>query len=168
MWAAKLSQRNRCPVDAAEMKAHQGKGVEPQQVNTPDDDFQVIGEPLYGGKGKSSGLIYNHCDCPPLDTRDHAGGQPSPSTITDTAFSADPETTAYAGLNQPRLQSSNRVVLGEAKSRCAATTKNADRRYGPNKRSYPHGHNIRDWWIPSHLLITPHAALIETPCAQMG
>ena len=43
--------------DAAEMKAHQGKGVEPQQVNTPDDDFQVIGEPLYGGKGKSSGLI---------------------------------------------------------------------------------------------------------------
>ena len=31
MWAAKLShQRNRCPVDAAEMKAHQGEGVEPQ------------------------------------------------------------------------------------------------------------------------------------------
>jgi hypothetical protein len=115
MWAAKLSQRNRCPVNGAKMKARQGKGVEPQRVNTPDDDLQVIGEPLYGGKGKSSGLIYNHCDCPPLDTRDHAGGQPSPSTITDTAFSADPETTAYAGLNQPRLQSSNSVVLGEAK-----------------------------------------------------
>ena len=29
--------------------------------------------------------------------------------------SADPETAAYAGLNQPRLQSSNSVVLGEAK-----------------------------------------------------
>ena len=54
------------------------------------------------------GLIYNYCDFPPVDTRDHAGGQPSPSTITDTAFSANPETAAYAGLNQPRLQSSNR------------------------------------------------------------
>jgi hypothetical protein len=115
MWAAKLSQRNRCPVDAAEMKAHRGKGVEPQRVNTPDDDFQIIGKPLYGCKGKSSGLIYDHCDCPPLDTRDHAGGQPSPSTITDTAFSADPKTTVYAGLNQLRLQLSNSVVLGKAK-----------------------------------------------------
>ena len=108
MWAAKLSQRNRCPVDAAEMKAHQGKGLEPQQVNTPDNEFQVIGEPLYGGKGKSSGLVYNHCGLPPLDTRDHAGGQPRPRTITDTAFRADLETAAYAGLNQPRLQSSNK------------------------------------------------------------
>ena len=115
MWAEKLSQRNRCPVDAAEMKAHQGKGVEPQRVNIPDEDFQVKGEPLYGGKGKRSGLIYNHCDFHPLDTHKHAGGQPSPSTITDTAFSEVSETTAYAGLNQPRLQSSNSVVLGEAK-----------------------------------------------------
>ena len=29
VWAAKLAQRNRCPVDAAETKA-QGNGVEPQ------------------------------------------------------------------------------------------------------------------------------------------
>ena len=97
------------------MKAHQGKGLEPQRVNTPDNEFQVIGEPLYGGKGKSSGLMYNHCGLPPLDTRDHAGGQPSPRTITDTAFRADLETAAYAGLNQPRLQSSNSMVLGKAK-----------------------------------------------------
>ena len=104
MWAAKLSQRNRCPVDAVEMKAHQGKGVVPQRVNITDEDFQVKGKPLYGGKGKRSGLIYNHCDFLPLDTRDHVGGQPSPSTITDTVLSDDPETEAYAGLNQPRLQ----------------------------------------------------------------
>ncbi len=115
VWAAKLSQRNHCPVDAAEMKA-QGKGVEPQRVTITDDDFQVKGEPLYGGKDKRSGLIYNYCDILPLDTHDHAGGQPSPSTITDTARSDDLETTAYAGLNQPRLQSSNSVVLGEAKN----------------------------------------------------
>jgi hypothetical protein len=116
MWAAKLSQRNCCPVDAVEMKAHQGKGVVPQRVNKTDEDFQVKGKPLYGGKGKRSGLIYNHCDFLPLDTRDHAGGQPSPSTITDTALSDNPETEAYAGLNQPRLQLSNSVVLGKAKN----------------------------------------------------
>ena len=78
MWAAKLSQRNRCPVDAAEMKAHQGKGAEPPQVNIPDDDFQIIGEPLYGGKGKRSGLIYNQCDFPLSDTCDHGGGATKP------------------------------------------------------------------------------------------
>ncbi len=37
MWAAKLSQRNRCPVDAAEMKAHQGKGAEPKQVDVSNE-----------------------------------------------------------------------------------------------------------------------------------
>ena len=78
MWAAKLSQWNRCPVDVVEMKAHQGKEVEPQKVNIPDEDFQIVGEPLYGGKGKPSGLIYNHCDFPPLDTRDHTGGATKP------------------------------------------------------------------------------------------
>ena len=39
MWAEKLSQRNWCPVDVAEMKAHQGKGVEPQQVDISDKEF---------------------------------------------------------------------------------------------------------------------------------
>ena len=116
VWAAKLSQRNRCPVDAAEMKAHQGKRVEPQKVNIPDEDFQIIGEPLYGGKGKRSGLTNNQCDFQPLDTRDHAGGQPSPSTIRNIEISAKPERAAYAGLNQPKLQSSNSIVLGEAKN----------------------------------------------------
>ncbi len=115
MWATKLSQRNQCPVDAAKMKAHHGKGVEPQRVTTPGDDFQVIDEPLYGGKGKNSGLIYIHCDCNPVDTGNHAGGQPSPGTSTDTASNVDPETPAYAGLDQPRLQLSNSVVLGDAK-----------------------------------------------------
>ena len=115
MWAAKLSRRNRCPVDAAEIQAYQGKGVEPQNVNIPDEDFQIVGEPLYGGKGKRSGLIYNQCDFPPLDTRDHAGGQPSPSTIMDIEINSHPEREAYAGLNQPKLQSSNNIVLGEAK-----------------------------------------------------
>ena len=44
------------------------------------------------------------------------GGQPSSGTIADAARGEDLETTAYAGLDQPRLFSSNSVVLGEAKS----------------------------------------------------
>ena len=128
MWAAKLSQRNRCPVDAAEMKAHQGKGVEPQQVNTPDDDFQVIGEPLYGGKGKSSGLIYNHCDCPPLDTRDHAGGNQAQVPLWTQRLVPTPKHRCMLASTN---QGSNRPTawfLATPKSRCAARTSNADRR----------------------------------------
>ena len=129
VWAAKLSQRNRCPVDAAEMKA-QGKGVEPQRVKITDDDFQVKGAPLYGGKDKRSGLIYNYCDILPLDTHDHVGGQPSQSTITDTARSDDLETMACAGLNQPRLQSSNSVVLSEAKNQMCCENKQCRQCWG--------------------------------------
>ena len=73
VWAAKLAQPNHCPVNAAETKS-QGNGVEPQRVTKPDNDFQVKGEPLYRGKGKRSGLTYNHCDIDPPDTCNHAGG----------------------------------------------------------------------------------------------
>ena len=74
------------------------------------------GEPLYGGKGKRSGLTYNHCDIDPPDTCNHAGGQPSSGTFADTASGEDLETTVYAGLDQPQLLASNSVVLGEAKN----------------------------------------------------
>ncbi len=73
IWVAKLAQRNCCPVNAAEMKA-QDNEVAPQQVTEPDNDFQVKEEPLYGGKGKRSGLTYNHCDIVPPNTCNHAGG----------------------------------------------------------------------------------------------
>ena len=116
MWAAKLSQRNRCPVDAYKMKA-QGNGVEPQQVTKPEDDIQVKGKPLYGGKGKRSGLTYNNCDIVPPDTCNHAGGQPSSGIIVTAAHGDDLETTAYAGLDQPQLLLSNSVVLGKAKNK---------------------------------------------------
>ena len=108
-------QRNRCLVDAAETKA-QGNGVDPHRVTKPDNDFQVKGEPLYGGKGKRSGLTCSHCDIDPPDTCNHAGGQLSSGTIEDTASSENLETTAYAGLDQPRLLASNSVVLDEAKN----------------------------------------------------
>ena len=43
------------------------------------------------------------------------GKQTIPMTSTDIACRAGPKTVDYAGLNQPRLQSSNSVVLGEDK-----------------------------------------------------
>ena len=167
VWAAKLSQRNRCPVDAAEMKAHQGKRVEPQKVNIPDEDFQIVGEPLYGGKGKRSGLTNNQCDFQPLDTRDHAGGQPSPSTIRNIEISAEPEKAAYAGLNQPKLQSSNSIVLGEAKNQMRRENKHRRQAFRAEQPIISPWTQIKDWGKPSHLRITQHAPLITTSCAQM-
>ena len=145
MWAAKLSQRNRCPVDAAEMKAHQGKGAEPKRVNVSNEEFQISGELLYGGQGKRSGLIYDQCDSHPLETHDHVGNKETmPSTITDTACLADSETVVYAGLNQPRLQSSNNVVLGEDKKQMRRENKQRRQALRAEQRSYHHGHNTKD------------------------
>ena len=74
------------------------------------------GEPLYGEKGKHSGLTYNHCDIDPPDTCNHTRGHPSSGTFADAASKEDLETTVYSGLNQPRLLASNSVALGEAKN----------------------------------------------------
>jgi hypothetical protein len=81
-WAAKLNRRNCCPVDAAETMA-QGKGAEPKRVTIRDKQFRVTGEPLYGGKGKRSSLIYNHCDSDSI-MHDHAGSHPRPGIMNDT------------------------------------------------------------------------------------
>ncbi len=61
-WAAKLEQQTRCPIDAAEAT---GKGpgvVEPPHTMSNKRVFKLTGEPLYGGKGKRSGLTSNNCD----------------------------------------------------------------------------------------------------------
>jgi hypothetical protein len=92
----------------------QGKGVEPEQVTIPDIQFRVTGEPLYGGKGKCSSLIYNHCDSVST-VHDHVGGHPRPGITNDTPLTGIPGTETYAGLNQLLLVSDS-VVLGEAKT----------------------------------------------------
>jgi hypothetical protein len=167
VWAAKLAQRNCCPVDAAKTKA-QGNRVEPQRVTTLDDDFQVKGEPLYGGKGKRSGLTYNHCDIDPPDTCNHAGGQPSSGTIADPASGENLETTAYAGLDQPRLLSSNSVVLGEAKSQMRRENKQRRqvlRAKQPLISPWTQHQGLMDTITPTdHTACPPH----RNPCAQMG
>jgi hypothetical protein len=111
-WAAKLDRKNCCPVNAVETMA-QGKGVEPKQA-TPDKQFRLTGEPLHGGKGKHSGLIYNHCDIVST-VHDHAGGHPRPGITNNTLLMGIPGTGTYAGLNQ-LLLASDSVVLGEDKT----------------------------------------------------
>ncbi len=97
-WAAKIEQQNCCHVNAAETTA-QGKGVELPQATIPDKQFKLMGEPLYGGKGKRNGLIYNHFDIVPT-VHDHTGGQPRPGEINNTPLTGNPGTGPYAGLNQ--------------------------------------------------------------------
>jgi hypothetical protein len=98
-WAAKIKQQNCCLVNAAETMA-EGKGVEPPQAMIPDKQFKLMGEPLYGGKGKRSSLIYNHCDLVP-PVHDHAGGHPRPGKLNNTTLMGNPGTGTYVGLNQP-------------------------------------------------------------------
>ncbi len=93
-WAAKMDKKNWCPVDAAEMMA-QGKGAKPQQATIPVKQFKLRGEPLYGGKGKRSGPIYNHCDTVST-VHDHGGGHPRPGKVNDThTFDGQPRVTRH-------------------------------------------------------------------------
>jgi hypothetical protein len=88
-------------------------GGAPMSYNTRQT-IQVDREPLYGGKGKCSGLIYNHCDIVPT-IHDHAGGHPRPGKMNGTPLTVNPGTGIYVGLNQPLLASDS-VVLGEDKT----------------------------------------------------
>ncbi len=77
-----------------------------------------MGEPLYRGKGKCSGLTNNRCNIVPT-VHGHAEGHPRQWKMNDTPLTDTPETGLYAGLNQLHLLTSNSVVLGEDKHRCA-------------------------------------------------
>jgi hypothetical protein len=87
-------------------------GVEPPHTTAEDKQFKLTREPLYGGKGKHSGLTINHCDSEPRfcdHAEDHTRWEP-----TDDAWMAERE--PFAGLRQPRLLATDTVVLGEDKT----------------------------------------------------
>jgi hypothetical protein len=113
-WAAKLDQQNQCPIDAVD-KMNKGTGVEPPRTtNTATENFMLKGEPLYGGKGKSSDLTSNHSDTVPLITV-HAGDQPMIGNEPDIALTNSIDVEGYAGLAQPCLCTTQTVILGEDK-----------------------------------------------------
>jgi hypothetical protein len=165
-WAAKIEQRNCCPVNGVETMA-QGKGVEPPRATILDKQFKLTGEPLYGGKGKHSGLIYNHCDIVPT-VHVHAGGQPRPGEMNNTPLMGNPGTGTYAGLNQ-LLLASDSVVLREDKTQMRR--KNMQRRQTLQVEQLL----ISPWTgyqrMMENLDPTNHANCpppIKIPCAQLG
>jgi hypothetical protein len=110
-WAAKIDKRQTCSIYALEAK-EKGRGVKPPRIMVDDKQFILTGEPLYGGKGKRSGLTSNHCDSAPI-VCDHVGEQPRPEEKDDEQV---PKTELYPGLNQPRLIATDNVVPGEDKA----------------------------------------------------
>ncbi len=78
------------------------------------ENFTLKGEPLYGGKGKSSDLTSNHCDTVSLVTV-HAGDQPMIGNEPNIALTNPIDVEGYAGLAQPPLHATQTVVLGEDK-----------------------------------------------------
>jgi hypothetical protein len=94
---------------------NKGTGVEPPRTtNTATENFTLKGEPLYGGKGKSSDLTSNHCDTVSLVTV-HAGDQPTIGNEPDIALTNPIDVEGYAGLAQPCLRATQTIVLGEDK-----------------------------------------------------
>jgi hypothetical protein len=144
----------------------QGKGVEPKQATIPDKQFRLTGEPLYGGKGKRSNLIYNHCDIVST-VHDHVGGHLRPGNMSDTPLMGNPGTGTYAGLNQPFLASDS-VVLREDKTQMGH--KNKQWRQALQAKQPL----ISPWtWyqgMGETLHPTNHTACppIKIPCAQQG
>ncbi len=93
-------------------KPEKGTGVEPQHTTAEDKQFKLTGETLYGGKGKRSSLIINHCDSEPHfcdHAEDHTRREP-----TEDARMAERE--PFTGLKQPRLLATDTIVLGEDKT----------------------------------------------------
>jgi hypothetical protein len=97
-------------------------GVEPPRIKVAEKQFKYTGEPPYGGKGKRSGLTNNHCDIVPT-LRDHAGEYPRPEEMNNTPLMNHQELELYVGLNQPRLLTTDSVVLGEDKTQMRQESK---------------------------------------------
>jgi hypothetical protein len=94
---------------------NKGTGVEPPRTtNTATENFTLKGEPLYGGKGKSSDLTSNNCDTVSLITV-HAGDQPTIGNDPDIALTNPIDVEGYTGLAQPCLHATRTVILGEDK-----------------------------------------------------
>jgi hypothetical protein len=110
-WAAKMEKQHRCSIDAAEVMEN-GTGVEPPRTIAEDKQFKLTGEPLYGGKGKHSGLTTNQYDDSEPCVFDHAEDHTWLETLKDTLMA---EQEPYAGLKQPCLLATDTVVLGEGK-----------------------------------------------------
>ncbi len=164
-WAAKIQQWNHCSVNAAETTA-QGKGLEPPQATIPNKQFKLTGEPQYRGKGKRSGLLYNHCDIV-SPVHDHAGGHRRPGKMNDTPLTGNPGMRTYAGLDHLIL-ASNSVVLGEDKMQMRRKNKQqqqALRAEQPLICTWTQYQGMMETLSPTNHATCPP---VKIPCAQQG
>jgi hypothetical protein len=115
-WVAKLERRNRCSLDAAEA-TDTGPGVEPprttKRTTTEGRIFKYTGEPLYGGKGKHSGLTSNDCDSDLGAVCNDAEDILQLEKKDDNPVSIGHK---FEGLQQPRLLVTNSVIRGKDKT----------------------------------------------------
>jgi hypothetical protein len=112
-WAAKLERQTRCPIDTAKAT---GKGpivVEPPRTTSNERVFKLTGEPLYGGKGKHSGLTSNGRDTALSGVCIDAEDISQPDKHDDNQVLIGNE---FKGLQQPCLQGTKSVVRGEDKT----------------------------------------------------
>ena len=113
MWAAKLEWQTRCPIDTAEATGKEPEVVAPIKTSS-DRIFALLGEPLYGGKGKHSNLNSKECDTVLDVPRIEAASDRHPGAQDNEQ--GPPTGSAFEGLRQPRLQGTQGVVCGEDKS----------------------------------------------------
>jgi hypothetical protein len=112
-WAAKLEQQTRCPIDAVEAT---GKGpivVEPPRTMSNKRVFKLTREPLYGGKGKRSGLTSNDHDTVLNGVCINAEDISQPDKHNDNQVLIG---NKFKGLQQPCLQGTKSIVRGEDKT----------------------------------------------------
>jgi hypothetical protein len=87
--------------------------VEPPRTLTKGRIFKLTGEPLYGGKGKRSGLTSNDCDNDLGDVYNDAEDISQLDKKDDNPVSIGYK---FKGLQQPRLLVTNSILRGEDKT----------------------------------------------------
>ncbi len=104
-WAYKLEKRTHCTVDAAESKA-KVNWKEPERVREKDNKFELSGVTLYRGQGKNRPIIINQNELSDIQNK-HEGTRED-HTMKDTK-------PVYDRLSQPRLNNTDKVILGHNK-----------------------------------------------------
>jgi hypothetical protein len=81
---------------------------EPERVSEKDKKFEIAGETMYGGQGKNRLLNINQHEL--SETKKENGGHREDQAIQDVK-------TLYDGLSQPRLNDTDKVILGHNKTK---------------------------------------------------
>jgi len=107
-----LEQQTRCPVNAAEASKGKQQKVTATAETSNDRVFKLLGEPLYGGKGKCSNLNSKEGDNCVNNPTINVEGESDPSA-QGNEHNRQHTGTTFEGLHQPRLEGTHAIVCGE-------------------------------------------------------